>query len=185
MEHAHTPAADDHILAAFLEQGQLPDLAKRVNMSLAALANWVGEHAQLLTNLHHLLITRAKLLAAQLELAALSALATISTSATTVDDPKLRERALERQRKAANAILRHRTSLERTPRASGESRAHAQARASLHDDLAPPPSPRHSGEKYPSPQGEGDEGLSITIKPGKLPLAQRLAARRLSALAAS
>lgn len=128
MAHVHTSTADhtDAVLAAFLQQGELPDIAKRVNMSLAALANWASAHAQLLTNLDQLLATRAKLLAAQLEVAALSALAAVSSSSTSADEPNLRERALERQRKAANAILRHKLSLERTrsapsPRKAGSS----------------------------------------------------------------
>ncbi len=70
MAHAST---NDAVLAAFLEQGQLPDIAKRLNMSLASLANWASEHAQLLANLHQLLTTRCKILTAQLELAALNA----------------------------------------------------------------------------------------------------------------
>lgn len=81
MEHAHTTASShDHILAAFLEPGTLPDIAKRVNMSLAALATWASEHADLLANVHKLITTRCKLIAAHLELAALTALAAVSSS---------------------------------------------------------------------------------------------------------
>jgi hypothetical protein len=101
----------DHILAAFLERGDLTDIAKRVNMSVTALATWAAKHADLLDNVHKLLVTRCKLIKAHLELASLTALAAISSATTDTDDPKLRERALERQRKAANAILRHRTGL--------------------------------------------------------------------------
>ena len=122
MELAHTSHTDqtqavqDSILAAFLEPGALPDIAKRVNMSLASLATWASKHAELLDNVHKLLVTRCKLIAAHLELCALSALATVSGASTPTDDAKLRERALERQRKAASAILRHKNKIERTPR---------------------------------------------------------------------
>ncbi len=189
MAHAPTPTADhtDAVLAAFLQQGELADIAKRVNMSLAALANWAGAHAQLLTNLHQLLVTRAKLLAAQLEVAALSALATVSSSSTSADEPKLRERALERQRKAAGAILRHRLSLER---AGGKAR--------------PAPSPR-SAAKSAIGAANDDEARSATsmpsldasMPPASMPsssrsprapkpsLAERFGARRLAAFEAS
>lgn len=100
--------AQDNILAAFLEPGPLPEIAKRVNMSLAALATWAAKHAELLDAVHKLLLARCKLIAAQLELSALSSLAAVSTTSTHTDDAKLRERSLERQRKAASAILRHR-----------------------------------------------------------------------------
>ncbi len=195
MAHAHTPAADhtaDHIdavLAAFLQQGELPDIAQRVNMSLAALANWAGAHAQLLTNLHQLLVTRAKLLAAQLEVAALSALATVSSSSTSADEPKLRERALERQRKAAGAILRHRLSLERaagkvrpapSPRSAGRSVIDEvdddEGRSALSLDA---PMPSASTPRAPMPSSSRPQR---TPKPS---LAERFAARRLAALQTS
>ncbi len=124
MELAHTSHADqtqavqDSILTAFIEPGALPDIAKRVNMSLASLATWASKHAELLDNVHKLLVTRCKLIAAHLELSALSALAAVSGAATPTDDAKLRERSLERQRKAASAILRHKNKIERNPRAS-------------------------------------------------------------------
>lgn len=182
MAHAHSD--HDAVLAAFLEQGPLPDIAKRVNMSLASLANWAAEHAQLLANVHTLLVTRCKLIAAQLELAALSSLAAVSSSPTPSTDDKLRERALERQRKAANAILRHRASLERT---GGKGR--------------PAPSPR-SAAKGVLDSVDDDEGRSANAGPSldasmplasmpsssrsprapKPSLADRIAMRRLAAV---
>ncbi len=186
MAHAST---NDAILAAFLEQGQLSDIAKRLNMSLASLANWASEHAQLLANLHKLLTTRCKLLAAHLELAALNALAAISSSTTATDDPKLRERALERQRKASSAILRHRTWLQRasclapSPRAAGRNVIDAvdddEGRSA--SSTSPPtavPSLDASMPLAPVPSSS----LPISPKPS---LSQRLAARKLAALAAS
>lgn len=190
MEHAHTnPASSqDHILAAFLEPGALPDIAKRVNMSLAALATWTNKNIELLEGVHKLLVTRCKLIAAQLELSALTALSTVSSAAASTDDPKLRERALERQRKAANAILRHNTRLERTPSvnsARGGPHAPPQAMTLPSNGNAPPTSPRQSGEKYPRPQAEGDVGDVGESTAIKLPLAHRLAARKLAALTAT
>lgn len=111
MERTH--AEHDRILAVMLEKGELPEVAKRANMTLAALATWANNNADLLANLHQLLLTRAKLLAAHLELSALNALALVSSATTNTDDPRLLERALERQRKSANALLRHRTWLQR------------------------------------------------------------------------
>lgn len=178
MAHAHSD--HDVVLAAFLEQGPLPDIAKRVNMSLASLANWAAEHAQLLANVHTLLVTRCKLIAAQLELAALSSLAAVSNSATSSTDDKLRERALERQRKAANAILRHRISLERngpapSPRAAGRSVIDAvdddegrSANAGLSLDASMPLASMPSSSRSP--------------RAPKPSLADRIAARRLAAL---
>lgn len=177
MELAPTPIDDDAVLAAFLEQGALPDIAKRVNMSLAALANWAAAHADLLANLHQLLVTRCKLIAAQLELAALSALACVSGATTSSSDEKLRERSLERQRKAASAILRHRGCLERAA-------AGAQARKPV------PPTRDASAldASMPSalmPSSNRSEAPASPPRAAKPSLAQRLAARRLASLAAS
>lgn len=196
MAHAHTSTADqtDAVLAAFLEHGALPDIAKRVNMSLAALANWTGAHAQLLANLHQLLTTRAKLLAAQLEVAALSALATVSSSSTSADEPKLRERALERQRKAANAILRHRISLERTPREKGaNSVPHALPKSAVTAQSHAGPALSSAEWRTPNAGHSIDAPMPRAPMPSssrphhapKPTLADRFAARRLAALHAS
>ncbi len=183
MEHAHTTASShDHILAAFLEPGTLPDIAKRVNMSLASLANWASEHADLLANVHKLITTRCKLIAAHLELAALTALAAVSSSATTTDEPKLRERALERQRKAACAILRHRTCLERTLRVRGASGGpHVPPNLSNADSTSGHP---HSARAASSTNAECPMANAASAQP-KLSISQRLAARRLESLALS
>jgi hypothetical protein len=181
MEHAHTIASShDHILAAFLELGTLPDIAKRVNMSLAALANWASEHADLLANVHKLITTRCKLIAANLELAALTALAAVSSTSTTTDEPKLRERALERQRKAANAILRHRAWLERTLRVRGASGGpHAPPNSSNADSTS---AHSQTATARPSPNAECRLANAASSQP-KAPLSHRLAARRLESLA--
>lgn len=181
MEHAHTAdSSHDHILAAFLEPGTLPDIAKRVNMSLAALANWASEHSDLLANVHKLITTRCQLIAAHLELAALTALAAVSSSSITTDEPKLRERALERQRKAACAILRHRACLERTLRVRGASGGpdappNSCIAASMTADS-------HSATTASSPNAECPTANAASSRP-KLSIPQRLAARRLESLA--
>ena len=183
MAHAH--AGPDAILVAFLEKGNLTEIAHRVNMTLASLASWAAKHADLLTNLHQLLTTRAKLLAASVELSALDALAAISSSTTSTDDPKLRERALERQRKAAGAILRHRTWLQRvsclapSPRAAGrtvidgvdddEGRSASAPNAPSSLDASMPLAPMPASSHQPLSQR----------KPS---LAERLASRRLATL---
>lgn len=105
------------ILTAFLDPAAtLPQVAQRVGVSLAALAQWASANASILANLQHLFETRAKLLARQLELGALDALAKVACEDTPTTDPRLRERVLERRRKAAGAILRHRAFLERPVR---------------------------------------------------------------------
>lgn len=195
MELTHNAAAHadtDAILAAFLEQGELPDIARRVNMSLAALANWASTHADLLANVHALLTTRCKLLAAQIELAALSALETVSAAATSSDDEKLRERALERRRKAASAILRHRcwlqrtglqrTGLERTLCAS--TGPHAPATPAPAASHTPPPAV--SNAQWRMPNAESSNAASMDAAPANSvceqpSLPHRLAARRLAA----
>lgn len=184
MELAH--AHNDSIIAAFLEPGTLTDVAKRVNMSLAALAAWVAEHATLLDNMHKLLLARCKLIAAHLELAALSSLAAVSAATTTTADPKLRERALERQRKAASAILRHNTRPQRTP--STSSAAHVPPNA---NSAAQVPRQHSSSGREGLTQSalfstlDVANGSSVTAaprKPTKPSLAERFAARRLATL---
>lgn len=183
MEHASANVAleHDHILAAFLEQGNLPEIARRVNMSLASLARWTSRHADLLNDLHQLLAARCKILAAHLECAALTALASVSNAPTEADDTRLRERALERKRRAASAILRHRTSLERTTRDRAQTPSHAQHAAtdaaqqhrSVNDTehLANGATPQLAFRRGAEPQ------------PPKPTLAERFAARRLAELA--
>lgn len=183
MELAHNTHADqtqahqDPILVAFLEPGALPDIAKRVNMSLASLANWASKHADLLDSVHTLLVARCKLIAAQIELSALCALATVSEATTPTDDPNLRERSLERRRKAANAILRHGSQPTRRTGRGPHAPPLPPPHAASSQLLAPmphapmphapmPSSPRHSQPPKPS-------------------LEQRLAARRLAAMNAS
>lgn len=173
MELAHD---NDSILAVFLEQGiDLPAVARRVNMSLAALANWAAANASLLNDLHQLLVTRCKLLAAQIELAALSALASVAHAATNTDEPRLRERALERQRKAASAILRHRAFMERPPGSARSTRSRAPGSATAPNDHAhgPPPIDAASDPLAAS----SSMRTPLLDKPS---LAQRLAAGRLA-----
>lgn len=190
MAHAH--ADPDAILAGFLEKGELTEIAHRVSMSLAALANWASENATLLANLHQLLITRAKLLAASVELSALNALADISSSTTSTDDPKLRERALERQRKAAGAILRHRVCIERTPRASGGTHAPANAPTTSKSQTSPTSS--NAELRMPIAVPSLDASMPHASMPSssrqplpqrKPSLAERLAARRLATVSAT
>lgn len=189
MELAHSE--HDSVLAAFLEPGTLPDIAKRVNMSLASLAKWAAKHAQLLDALHTLLIARAKLIAAHIEVSALSALAAVSSSSTTTDDPRLRERSLERQRKAAGAILRHRVHLQRTP--SATSGPHAPPNANSAADV--PLQQSELGQISFGRDGHSQSvrstarhvasGVSVPAAPRKPPkpsLAERFAARRLATL---
>ena len=166
----------DAVLAAFLEPGALPDIAKRVNMSLAALATWTNKNIELLEGVHKALVTRCKLIAAQLELSALTALSTVSSAVTATDDPKLRERSLERQRKAAGAILRHNTSLGRTLRASADPSAPSSNAESRMANAASSLDASMPHASMPS---------SSRTSPTKLPLAQRLAARKLAALSAT
>lgn len=178
MEVAHTAtqSSTDRVLAAFLEPGTLSEVATRANMSLASLAKWASTHADLLTSMHTLITTRCRLIAAHLELAALNALAAVSSAASTNDDPKARERALERQRKAANAILRHRTWLERAPRASAGPRAPREsANASSANTHAEVTASAASPHRDPSP------ATAAPSQP-KLSIAQRLAAKRLDSL---
>ncbi len=171
------------ILAALLERRDLPDIAKRVNMSLAALATWASEHADLLDNVHKLLVTRCKPIKAHLELASLTALAAISSATINTDDPKLRERALERQRKAANAILRHRTCLERasglapSPRTAGRSVIDA-----VDDDEGR--SARSTSRMNAATSSNAQWRMPNTSSPPRKPsISERLAARRLASLA--
>lgn len=184
MELAH--AKDDSILAAFLEPGTLTDVAKRVNMSLAALAAWVAEHATLLDNMHKLLLARCKLIAAHLELAALSSLAAVSAATTTTDDPKLRERALERQRKAANAILRHRVQLQRTTSASpgphGLPNANSAAQVPRQHSSSGREGLTQSALFSTLDVANGSSVTAAPRKPTKPSLAERFAARRLATL---
>lgn len=178
MEHAHHMSSHDRILAAFLEPGALPDIAARLNMSLAALATWASEHADLLASMHTLITTRCKLIAAHLELAALTALAAVSSSST--DEPKLRERALERQRKAASAILRHRTFLERAIRVRGASGGpHAPPDSSNAASTSADPRSAHAASSTISERQTANASPSQP----KLSISQRLAARRLASLA--
>lgn len=185
MEHAHTAVAlpaNDRILAALLDQGSLPEVAQRLNMSLAALATWTRENARLLADLKRLLKERCKLLTLQHASAAVTALAGVSRSATTTDDAKLRERALERQRKAATTILRHRTTLERTRRvkgASGVSHAppHSHKAASTNAD-------RISTSAPPSTIAEWQMANAASSQP-KPTLAERFAQRRLAMMAST
>lgn len=184
MEHASANVAleHDHVLAAFLEQGTLPEIARRVNMSLASLARWTRRHADLLNDLHQLLTARCKILAAHLECAALTALASVSNAPTEADDTRLRERALERKRRAASAILRHRTSLERTTRTRDRAQtpSHAQQAAT---DPAQQRRPVNDTERLAidtNPQLAIHRGAEP--QPPKPTLAERFAARRLAAL---
>lgn len=167
MEHTH-----DNVLAAFLEPGTIPELAKRVNMSLAALAAWTNKNIDLLEGVHKLLTTRCKLIAAQLEISALTALGAVSSATTPTADARLRERALERQRKAAGAILRHRTGQQR---AGAPVPTPTSNVASSLDALMPPSSARPAST--PS--------SCQPARQKKLPLSDRLAARRLAALASA
>ncbi len=179
----------DHILAAFLERGDLTDIAKRVNMSVTALATWAAKHADLLDNVHRLLVTRCKLIKAHLELASLTALATISSATTDTDDPKLRERALERQRKAANAILRHRTWLERASGLAPSPRTAGRSVIDAVDDDEGRSAPSTSGigaASSPNAQCRMPNASSpapSTPSPRKPSISERLAARRLASLA--
>lgn len=199
LTHTHNAAhADtDAILTAFLEQGELPDIARRVNMSLAALANWASTHADLLANVHALLTTRCKLLAAQIELAALSALETVSAAATSSDDEKLRERALERRRKAASAILRHRCWLQRTGLQRTGLERTLCASTGPHAPANPAPAASHTSPSAlsnadcpmpnagPSTNAQWRMPNASSAKPTALELSPpyRLAARRLASLA--
>jgi len=181
MEHAPT---HDHILAAFLEPGTIPELAKRVNMSLAALATWTSKHAELIEGVHAILMARCKLIKAHLELSALTALAAVSSAPTQTDDAKLRERALERQRKAACAILRHK------PTASGGTGSPACATTPSHGTGVSPVAP-HSSSLGPADQTAraalsttADWPIANAASPQPKPsLAERFAQRRLAALA--
>jgi len=184
MERAH--ANNDSILAAFLEPGTLADAARRANMSLASLAAWAAEHAILLDHMHKLLLARSKLIAAQLEFAALTSLAAVSVATTTTDDPKLRERALERQRKAANAILRHRVHLQRTPSASSGPHAPPDASAAAQAPRSLSSSSRgdHAQTTLTTTlAGRTHSPTHATPHPARKPsLAERFAARRLATL---
>lgn len=179
-QHTHadqTQAHHDPIIAAFLEPGALPDIAKRVNMSLASLANWASKHADLLDSVHKLLVARCKLIAAQIELSAFCALATVSDATTPTDDPKLRERSLERRRKAASAILRHKNTIERTPRASN---ANPERKLEVTCALG------HSSDPHaPTPVSSRVSPSLRAASPSKPSLEQRIAARRLAAMNAS
>ncbi len=184
----------DAVLAAFLEPGALPDIAKRVNMNLAALATWASKHADLLDNVHKLLVTRCKLIKAHLELASLTALAKISSATTDTDDPKLRERALERQRKAAVAILRHHTGLQRasglapSPRIAGRSVIDAvdddEGRSALSTSRTTSATSPNAALSLDAlmPAASMPSSSRVRRKPS---ISERLAARRLAALAAT
>lgn len=186
MEHAPTITHDqqDAVLAAFLEPGTIPELAKRVNMSLAALATWTSKHAQLIEGVHAILMARCKLIKAQLELSALSALATVSSAPTQTDDAKLRERSLERQRKAACAILRHKST------ASGGTGSPADATTPSRSTSVPPAA-THSSSLSSAPETartalstNAQRRMANAASPQPKPsLAERLAQRRLATLA--
>lgn len=189
MEHAHSAVAlpaNDRILAALLDQGSLPEVAQRLNMSLAALATWTRENARLLADLKRLLKERCKLLTLQHASAAITALAGVSRSATTTDDAKLRERALERQRKAATTILRHRTTLERAPTHARGTGVPPVATAPTRLP-APPRDPRSiTRAACPEPQrGNEDESSSSRSASPKPTLVERFAQRRLATMAST
>ena len=186
MEHAPN---QDAILAAFIEPGTLAEVAQRVNMSLAALATWASANAQLLERVHATLLTRCKLIKAHLELSALTALGTVSRATTNTDDPKLRERALERQRKAANAILRHRLHHERASCLAPSPRAAARSVIDEVDD----DKGRLSNAQCPMPNSGPSSAALMprasvppSVHPPRAPkpsLAERFAQRRLAAMA--
>ena len=189
MEHTHHAVAlpaNDRILAALLDQGSLPEVAQRLKMSLAALATWTRENARLLADLKRLLKERCKLLTLQHAASAVTALAGVSRSTTTTDDAKLRERALERQRKSATTLLRHMACLQRTPSASSGPHAPANARTAAGS---------HPTQAVANESGSAHAVPSLDVLPtpssarprsqSKPSLAERFAQRRLAMMAST
>lgn len=160
--HTIQPSPDAVLAAIFDPTVAAPDLPARTGLSLPELARWSKANAQLIADVREFLTQRAALIAPRLHLSSLGAL-----------DRVVRECPdLERVRKAATTILRG-----LTPAAVPRERAATNPTREREAPCIPACAPRREPHI-------GSPPSAIPTEPAaKLPLAQRLAANRLAALA--
>lgn len=188
---------DDHILATFLADNQpLDAVAAKLGMTLIALVRWLDRNADLLAAATRAMETRLKFLSLRAEAVAVDDLSAVSRA--TRDE--------ERKRKSASQLLRHVAKRLFPPpprKAPGNAppRPHAAPNAApdvlMHSGLTPHPAactvaahpalahaPTHAPTTHPAAAlSQVSSAPPSHPSATKLPLAARLAAKRLSSLA--